>query len=162
MRPLLKTYALHGTTARSSCRVGTGTGHTILTDLPKAMGGSDQAAQPVELLLAALLGCKSATAHYVAQHLWRRPHNRIEQIEWIDVVAHRDDRGATSLPITSSPPVGAGLIRVSGVASVQPRGPVSHEDVQALGALVEARCPVAVMFAAAGCEMNFEWRLREG
>ena len=41
--------------------------HTIRTDTPKLSGGADAAAQPVELLLAALVGCETATAHFVAR-----------------------------------------------------------------------------------------------
>ena len=41
--------------------------HTIRTDTPKLSGGMDTAAQPVELLLAALVGCETATAHFVAR-----------------------------------------------------------------------------------------------
>ena len=38
--------------------------------------------------------CQVATAHYVARHLWARPHNRFESIEFADVEAVRDPRGA--------------------------------------------------------------------
>ena len=44
-------------------------GHRILTDTPKLSGGKDGAAQPVELVLAALIGCETATAHFVARQL---------------------------------------------------------------------------------------------
>ena len=157
----LKTYALVGESrGAAACSVRTDTGHTIDTDLPRKLGGRDEAAQPVELLLAALLGCKTATAHYVARHLWQRPNNRIDGIEWVDVVAIRDDDGATSLPITQAPNVSARLMKVSGVGYVRPRGPtIMYEDVKMLGELVEQRCPVAVTLAASGCEVDFEWRL---
>ena len=46
--------------------------HTIRTDTPKLSGGMDTAAQPVELLLAALVGCETATAHFVARGVLRR------------------------------------------------------------------------------------------
>ena len=153
----LKQYSLQGqSTGRAGCTVQTDTGHTVSTDVPRFMGGADLAPQPVELLLTALLGCKTATAHYVARHLWSKPHNRIEKIEWQSVVAERDNTGAVQLPITDTPATSAGLTRVRGVAVV-----TAHEgvDVRKLGEIVEERCPVAAVLSAAGCELEFEWRL---
>mmetsp|Transcript_41254 Transcript_41254/g.129619 ORF Transcript_41254/g.129619 Transcript_41254/m.129619 type:complete len:166 (+) Transcript_41254:33-530(+) len=133
--------------------------HTLQTDLPTQMGGGDSAAQPIEALLASLLGCKVATAHYVARHLWARPHNRFESIEFAGVEAVRDPRGALHLPITEPPPSPPGLTRVSGVARVHlPAGsPLTADDVAVLGRVVEQRCPIAAMLAAAGVEMDMEW-----
>jgi uncharacterized OsmC-like protein len=53
----------------SSVSAVTNTGHVIVTDLPRTMGGLNQAPQPVELLLAALAGCTQATAVYVLRQL---------------------------------------------------------------------------------------------
>ena len=120
----------------------------------------DTAPQPVELLLASLLGCKTATAHYVARHLWPRPHNKIQSIRFEDIVAERDERGALSLPIDEAPPVTAALLRVRGVARVLPTSStISASEVAALGRLVEERCPVAATLVAAGCELNVAWEL---
>ncbi|KAL1500439.1 hypothetical protein AB1Y20_013096 [Prymnesium parvum] len=107
----LKSYELTASSQGVACTSRTAGGHVVVTDLPRAMGGRDAHAQPVELMLAALLGCKTATAHFVARHLWKRPYNRIETIQWHDVQAVRDDRGATSLPIGETPVVGAGILR---------------------------------------------------
>mmetsp|Transcript_31164 Transcript_31164/g.68193 ORF Transcript_31164/g.68193 Transcript_31164/m.68193 type:complete len:222 (+) Transcript_31164:1-666(+) len=119
MAALRKVYKL---SARSMGRAGTvistDTGHTIRTDVPKHMGGDDIAPQPVELLLAALVGCKTTTAHFVSRHLWRGSTFRIEAIEWLNVTAERDNRGAVSLPIDAAPAVVAGLSIVTGVARV--------------------------------------------
>ena len=41
--------------------------HVIKTDTPIKDGGRDGAAEPVETLLAALVGCEQATAHFVAR-----------------------------------------------------------------------------------------------
>ncbi len=81
-----------------------------MTDLPLAAGGCDEAAQPVEMLIASLLGCKAATARFVARHLWPRAHNGIDAIEFIDVEAARDDRGALHLPIDQEAPVSSTLL----------------------------------------------------
>lgn len=96
-----KRYTLQGeSVGRSGCTVLTDTGHTLSTDVPRFMGGRDLAPQPVEVLLTALLGCKTATAHYVARHLWDKPHNRIEKIEWRTVVGERDNNGTLTLALT--------------------------------------------------------------
>ena len=164
--PIPKAYALGGASrGRAGCELRTSTG--FATDVPRAAGGADEAPQPVELMLAALLGCKTATAHFVARQLWPRPRNRIERIEWRDVTAERDERGALALPIDAPPPVPAGLRLVRGVALVTPAAPrradsgppIAAADVAQLGSIVEERCPVAAMFAASACELEIEWRL---
>lgn len=67
--------------------------------------------------------------------------------------------GALHLPITEPPPSPPGLTRVSGVARVHlPAGsPLTADDVAVLGRVVEQRCPIAAMLAAAGVEMDMEW-----
>ena len=158
-------YRLAGASVgRAGCALRTGAGHAVATDLPVMAGGAAIAAQPVELMIAALLGCKVATAHYVARHLFPRPHNKIESIVWEDVVGKRDEKGPLALPIEQPPPVFPGLASVTGVALVRlpPGSPVSAADVAKLGELVEQRCPVAAMFVAAGCDMDMEWRLDVG
>ena len=112
------------------------------------------------MLLAALVGCKAATAHFVARQLWPRPHNRIERIEFSDVQAARDERGALHLPIHEESPVSASLLYVQGVVRVRPSSmSISDEDVLALGAIVERRCPVAASLAQGGVKLEFQWRL---
>ena len=161
------------------CRSTTSTGHVLATDVPRAAGGGDSFAQPVETLLASLLGCKAATAHYVARQLWPRLHNRIERIEFAEVEAARDERGALHLPIDEEAPVTSSLLccplppiltprcnkfveyrYVSGIAKVRPfSAAIEQTHVLALGALVERRCPVAGMMAQAGVRMQFRWLL---
>jgi hypothetical protein len=95
---------------KALCRSTTSTGHTLATDLPRAAGGGNSFAQPVETLLASLLGCKAATAHYCARQLWPRLHNRIERIEFVEVEAARDERGALHLPIDEDAPITSSLL----------------------------------------------------
>ena len=95
--------------------------------------------------------------------MWPRPHHRLHSIEFADVVAERDERGALALPMTATPPATAALLRVRGVARVRPASPaaITAEDVAALGECVEQRCPVAATLTAAGCKMDFEWVLAD-
>ena len=144
------------------CTVRTSTGHELATDLPKAVGGQDIAPQPVELLVASLLGCKTATAHFVARHLFPRPHNKISTLEFTDVVAARDERGALTLPIASTPDVTSAILSVHGMATVSlvsDTAAVTAADVHELGRIVEIRCPVAATLRSAGVNLEFEWRL---
>jgi uncharacterized OsmC-like protein len=159
--PKLKQYGLHAFgDRRPGSKIVTSTGHLLATDLPKKAGGQDTAPQPVELLLAGLLGCKTATAHYVARHIWPRPHHTVTSIEFVDVVAERDERGALTLPMSEDAPVTAALLRVSGRAIVHPTSAsITQSDVARLGALVEKRCPVAATLHQAGCTLDFEWVL---
>lgn len=66
-----------------------------------AQGGSDAAAQPVETLLAALIGCEQATAAFVARHM--QPRMDLMRIDFI-YYAERDNRGAVALPLDEEPP----------------------------------------------------------
>jgi len=159
--PTLHRYRLTANSHSSpACHISTSTGHSMGTDLPKAVGGQDEWAQPVELLLASLVGCKTATAHFVARHMWPRRQNRIAAIEFTDVEAVRDVRGALSLPVDEDAPVSSAILHVSGIASVRPHSTeITQAEVAALGKVVEGRCPVAATLAQGGVRMTFEWRL---
>mmetsp|Transcript_32635 Transcript_32635/g.62395 ORF Transcript_32635/g.62395 Transcript_32635/m.62395 type:complete len:147 (+) Transcript_32635:1-441(+) len=140
------------------------------------MGGDDSAPQPVELLLAALLGCTQATAVYVGRNM--NPRLIIDRIEFDTVEAYRDERGALASASASSleqpsdrmdggfPTVPARLLRVGGTVRVHFKGKrgsmqkevsVSEEQLRILGEQTEARCPVANMMHASGCEMDLRW-----
>lgn len=131
-------------------------GHTLQTGVPKKMGGSDKAPQPVEHLLAALLGCTQATAIYVGRMM--NPRLLIDKIEF-DVEAYRDERGALQQPIDELPAIPARLQQVSGTVRVHLKKGirVSDEQLRVLGEQTEARCPVANMMHASGCVMDMKW-----
>ena len=79
--------------------------HTIRTDTPKLSGGMDTAAQPVELLLAALVGCETATAHFVARGVLRRFSRTGEKIV-TDVLGRSrasSDTGSTASTSSCAP-----------------------------------------------------------
>jgi len=134
----------------------TNTGHDLQTDVPIKMGGGDSAPQPVETLLAALLGCTQATAVFVGRMM--SPRLTIDKI-YFDIEAYRDERGALESPIDIVPTIPARLQRVSGTVLVyfKKGSDVTDENMRILGEQTEARCPVANMLHASGCELDIRW-----
>lgn len=152
-----KYYTISGVGQRSKVICKTNTNHILEADVPKKMGGGDSAPQPVEHLLAALIGCTQATAVYVGRMM--KPRLLIDKIDF-EIDAYRDERGALSHPITESPPIPARLQRVSGSVVVHFKDgvDVSEEQLRILGEQAEQRCPVANMMHASGCIMDMKWK----
>jgi uncharacterized OsmC-like protein len=155
-----KKYKIRGSTdgqSRVGVRLVTNTGHALQTDLPRLTGGRDQAAQPVETLLAALIGCTQATAMFVARNL-RPSRLAIDRIDF-DVEAVRDERGALSLPIDVTPDVPSRLRSVAGTVRVHAanNGEIDDSVLELLREQTEIRCPVANMMIASGCDLNVRW-----
>ena len=155
-KTFIKRYPLVARGSGTQCVMKARNVHDIRTDVPKAMGGADEAPQPVELLLAALLGCEQATAAYVARHM--SPRFKLKYVHF-SVVGERDVRGATALPVHEPAPCPARLSRVTGEAVVHVRGPAETQArVDELARLVKSRCPVADTLRAAGTELEVRWR----
>jgi uncharacterized OsmC-like protein len=161
-----KFYQINGVGEKSRVTMTTNTGHSLSTDVPINMGGTDTAPQPVETLLAALLGCTQATAVFVGRNmkLPNRSSILIDRLEFRNVTATRDERGALTLPIESDPVISARLERISGTIHVYTKSrkgesslPLSQEELDILSHQTELRCPVANMIMASGCEMNIQW-----
>ena len=133
--------------------ISTNTHHTLQTDIPKSMGGTNTAPQPVETLLAALLGCTQATAIFVARQL----QLEILKMEFDDMVAIRDEQGALSLPIDKVPDIPSRVQEITGTVRVYTPETIPMEKLELLKEQTEARCPVANMMIASGCQMNVEW-----
>ncbi|CAB9530451.1 osmC-like protein [Seminavis robusta] len=132
----------------------TNTHHTIATDVPKAMGGTNLAPQPVETLLAAWIGCTQATALFVGRQLGLT----ILKMDF-NIHANRDERGALELPIEVTPTVPSRLQEIHGTIHVYTSSSdsVAEEQFHILQEQTEARCPVANMIIQSGCHMNVEW-----
>ena len=152
-----KSYRLSGVGKRSSVQISTDTGHELATDVPKKMGGSDTAPQPVETLLAAWMGCTQATALFVGRQM--KPRVLIESLEFDNIEAFRDERGALTLPIDEDPTIPSRLQRVTGTIRIRTRGPdpLTSKELELLKEQTELRCPVANMMIASGCSMDVEW-----
>ena len=150
-----QSYHIKGLGERSGTSLKTVTGHEIRTDLPLKMGGQDVHPQPVELLLAALIGCTQATAVFVGRNM--KPRLVIDHLEF-DIRASRDERGALALPILATPTIPAGIHTVEGTIKVYiKKGLMSANQLETLAEQTEARCPVASMMTASGCNMGIEW-----
>ena len=152
-----KTYRLDGFGRRSKVEITTNTGHHLSTDVPRKMGGTDTAAQPVETLLAAWMGCTQATAVFVGRQM--SPRIIIESLEFEGIEAVRDERGALALPIEENPSVPSRLRRISGRIRVSTRAKtkMSNEELELLKEQTEIRCPIANMILASGCAIDVEW-----
>jgi uncharacterized OsmC-like protein len=136
----------------------------------------DLAPQPVEHLLAALLGCTQATAMYVSRMM--TPRLFIDRIEFNNFMAYRDERGALARPIDAFPSSPSRLQRVSGTVTlyfiasssslssnsdsseslgINDAIIVTPEQLKTLAEQTEVRCPIANMMHASGCIMDIEW-----
>lgn len=149
-----KRYQITGDGCGTAAAV-TARGHKIFTDVPRSGGGDDAAAQPVELLLAALIGCETATASFVARQLGVSLGSVAFELD-----AVRDTRGSAHVPVDAPAPAPSRLSRITGVARVTTDDPgLDVETLERLGRIVHARCPVANMMDASGCALEIDWRL---
>jgi putative redox protein len=152
--PTRKHYTLTAIGERSQCTVLTGSGHRMAADTPIALGGKDTAPEPVYHLLAALVGCETATAAFVALKLRIRVHSIRFELE-----AERDPRGSLALPIDSDcaddAEVSARLTFVRGRALV--RTNADAQQFSTLAKQVRRRCPVAATLIAAGTRLEVVW-----
>jgi len=134
-------------------------GHRITTDVPAQHGGQDLGAQPVELLLGALIGCEVATARYVAKQM--RPPFPLQDLKF-SLFAERDPQGPRSLPLEKPLSVPAQVQRVWGSVEVilEPNSPPEPlARVQFLCEQTEKRCPIAALMHGNGCKFEIIWDL---
>jgi len=110
--------------------------------------------EPVDLLLAALVSCESATAHYVARKL--KPPITLGKLSF-HVIAERDPIGALHLPIDQPPPTPSRLTKVDGSVYVDSCTVASDEQLNALSKITHVRCPVANMMILSGCSVNLSF-----
>ena len=161
----IKSYHLAGQGVKNKCISQTEDGHEIRSDVPKAMGGSDTAPQPVYLLLSAMVGCETSTAHFVA----RKMGLKIDSLSF-DLHAWRDQRGVLS-NVPSSAEVSASditdqdkfpsmLQEIKGEVVVK-SATATQAQVDALAREVKKRCPVASMISHSGCRLSIKWKLAD-
>ena len=129
---LFRTSGTGGDGVRSEIRIGR---HTLLVDEPPALGGVDDAPNPVENALAGLLSCQVVTYRFWAAKL-EIPLDDIA----VDVDGDLDVRGFFGLDDAVRP--GFGEVRVTVTLS----GPAEPERYRELAAAVDAHCPVLDLF----------------
>lgn len=151
--PRWKRYGLRGVGQGVAATIETLDGHTLQTDIPVPVGGTDAAAQPVYLLLAGLVGCEQATAAFVA----RQMKIQLGTVQFA-LEAVRDERGALALPIhaeSEQMPAVSRLQRIEGTATVDTTA--TQAEIDALAKQVKIRCPIAKMVVDSGCELDVKW-----
>jgi len=155
----VKAYHVIGQGSRCGARSTTlPARHEICTDTPVSAGGCDTAAEPVETLLAALIGCEQATAHFVG----RMMGIRLKSINF-ELHAERDARGSMHTPVTEVAPVTSQLTSITGSAkclvSSKSRRGSTQQEIHELGTIVHNRCPIATMVVNSGCTLEIDWIL---
>ena len=114
--------------------IRTGT-HTFKVDEPPALGGADEAANPVQYALASLGSCQAITYRFWAEQLGISFDTLSVRLE-----GDLDIRGFFGFDDTVRP--GFSAIRVD----VTVTGPGSDERYSELAAAVDAHCPVLDLF----------------
>jgi uncharacterized OsmC-like protein len=114
--------------------IRTGT-HTFKVDEPPALGGADEAANPVQYALASLGSCQAITYRFWAEQLGISFDSLTVRVE-----GDLDIRGFFGFDDTVRP--GFSAIRVD----VTVTGPGSDERYSELAAAVDAHCPVLDLF----------------
>jgi putative redox protein len=110
---------------------------TVSMDEPKALGGSDTAPNPVEVLLAALCGCQEIAWKAYAQ----ATGIPIESVS-VEIHGDIDFRGFFAV----SDEVRPGFERITGTVTV--KSSASTEELEGLKRIVDVRCPVSDMLQA--------------
>lgn len=97
----------------------------------------------------------------------RRRRVSIQKLEFENIQAYRDERGAVELPINKTPVVESRLRRITGIIRVFSRSSggedngngdgFSLEQMELLKEQTEIRCPLANMIIASGCSIDVEW-----
>lgn len=157
----IKSYDLNATGIKNRCVTQTEDGHEITTDVPKSMGGQDSGPQPVYLLLSAMVGCETSTAHFVARkmgikidslsfklHAWRDQRG---VLQWSDALSPSDQSDGEAIPSM--------LQEIKGEVTVHSSSTLSQEQVDILAREVKKRCPVASMITSSGCRVDVKWKL---
>lgn len=127
------------TTGRSTGAVATALlsrGHAWLVDEPATLGGDDEALNPVEAALGALLACQTVTYRFWAARLGIV----LDDVE-LDAEGDLDVRGFFGLEPGVRPGFSTVRVRVRLV------GPESQERYDELARVVEEHCPVLDLFA---------------
>ncbi|QGG51906.1 OsmC family protein [Lysinibacillus pakistanensis] len=105
-------------------------GHKIIIDEPKELGGDDQGANPVELVLSALGACQSIVARIYANKLKIDLRNF-----WVELEGDLDIDG-----FLGKSDVRPGFLTIRYTFHIETSAP--EEKVEEFKKMIEAHCPV--------------------
>ena len=152
----IKTYNLRASATGPKSKARTGSGHLITTDVPVASGGTDSAAEPVYHLLAALVGCETATATFVA----RKMKINLREMNF-ELQGARNELGALALPIQEDPEISAALSHIVGICYVDAPG-ITDSELETLAKQTHLRCPIANMITNSGTHLKIDYERKLG
>jgi uncharacterized OsmC-like protein len=140
------TYTMHVTaSAQGMSTTAQARQHTIATSEPPELGGQDEAANPLETVLAALAGCEAVVAQIVAQE----SGFELQRIDF-DVSGSIDLRGLQGEE---------GVAPYFSEVTLRARVETSESDarVRELQEATDRRCPVYTLLEAAGVPIDARW-----
>ena len=118
---------------------------TLNADEPHALGGTDTAPNPVEILLGALGSCQEITYKAFGNALGI-PVTKVS----LELTGHIDLRGFFAVYETVRP----GFQRIEGTVSIE--SPATDEQLEQLKAVVDSHCPVLDMLQAVPTTLTLE------
>lgn len=125
------TFSVKGRNENATRFVANARHFQLIVDEPEELGGTDQAANPVEFLLAAYAGCLNVMGHIVAKEL----DIDLRSLE-IDIEGDLDPSKVFGKPTVNRP--GYQEIRVRLI----PESDATPEQLKIWTETVESRCPV--------------------
>lgn len=125
------TFSIKGRNENATRFVANARHFQLIVDEPEELGGTDQAANPVEFLLAAYAGCLNVMGHIVAKEL----EINLRSLE-IDIEGDLDPSKVFGKPTVNRP--GYQEIRVR----LTPDSDATPEQLEIWTETVESRCPV--------------------
>jgi len=114
--------------------IDNGRAHSVVTDLPEKLGGTDKGPTALELAVMGLAGCISTIFTLVAKKM----KVQVEALE-VEVEAEKPDTAAT---ITSATVI------------TKVKSPADEETIKKVYELTLKNCPVGVLFEKAGVKVT--------
>ncbi|HEY2224726.1 OsmC family protein [Actinomycetospora sp.] len=129
-----------------------GSGHVIRSDAYESFGGKDEFPSPLAYALASLTTCNQVTASIVAkeQGFEIRSYAFSVDGDFNPTVMTTGRQADDDHPDTFT------AVRLSAQVDTD----ASPEQVEALGAEVERRCPVSALYRRAGTALSSTWTVR--
>lgn len=147
-KPTVATFTLtsDGTGVAQTIRVG-GSAHEFRVDAAPAFGGADAAPSPIAYALGALISCSQVTAQIAAKALGLH----VERFAF-DIRAELD----TAILVGGAKDGNANFEQV--VVDAVLTTNATDDELRALQAETERRCPVYQLFAGSGVDITTTWK----